>query len=364
MILWQSIRLPKMFRSSHPFERPFRFVAAIVAAGCALANSAPGQVTSGQLSANCAAYASVPLPAAASDVSVPKAFPACASYRSYRGIGRPANYDEARACAWQERAAQKANLAQNPKEPTAWFVGGPLILADIYFNGAGVQRNVPLAMRFACEADKGMVALALDGVAKWNGSHSAQRPFEFCDYASTTLTMSFCSEYASEIADDRRNRYYVSLKASMTADQRAAFDKLLAAEHAYITTHAFEVDQGGSIRGIRTLNSQGILEDLFRAEVVHFERKEWPALSACQIATADEVLQREYEEKLQQLGKQSQEDIEGGAVTAEGLSKAEKAWGAYREAWVGFARARYPAAADAIGAQITLDRYRLVKTIG
>ena len=204
----------------------------------------------------------MPLPAEAKKVPAPKTSPACASYRSYRGIGRPVNYSEARACAWQERLAQGADLGQNEQEPTAWVVGGSLILADIYFNGAGVKRNIPLAIRLACESDEGTAKLALGEIAKLDGSPRAHGLFEFCDYASTTFSMNFCSDYASEIEDDRRNRYYNSLKSSMTSEQQAAFDKLLAAQNAYIQAHASEVDQGGTIRVIRTIGSQGILEDL------------------------------------------------------------------------------------------------------
>ena len=123
-----------------------------------------------RLPADCSAYASIPLPAEAENALAPKTPPACASYRSYRGIGRPVNYSKARACAWQERLAQQADLGQNQKEPTAWVVGGSLILADIYFNGAGVKRNIPLAMRFACESEEGMAKLALPDIAKLNGS--------------------------------------------------------------------------------------------------------------------------------------------------------------------------------------------------
>src|SRR4051794_4416172 len=72
-----------------------------------------------QSPASCSTYASVPLPADAIEAPVPKIPPACASYRSYAGIGRPVNYSEARACAWQERLAQKAGLEQNDEAPLA-----------------------------------------------------------------------------------------------------------------------------------------------------------------------------------------------------------------------------------------------------
>ena len=296
-------------------------------------------------------------------VPVPKTPPACASYRSYRGLGRPVNYSEARACAWQERFAQEANLGQNQEEPTAWVVGGSFILADIYFNGAGVKRNVPLAMRFACESEEGMARLAMPDIAKLNGSLRIPGPFEFCDFAASTITMNFCSSYSSEIGNDRRNRYYNSLKSSMTPEQGTAFGKLLAAENAYIKAHASEVDQGGTIRGIRTIGSQSILDNLFHTEVVHFERKKWPALSDNQIAIADSSLRREYEKKLQQLRTRPKEENYEGAVTADHLSSVEATWETYRDAWVAFARLRYPPAVNAIRAEITLDRYRLLKTI-
>lgn len=352
-----------MFRARHLTSQLFGLATAILVGNCVLATVAVGQNTSAELTADCSAYASIPLPAEAEKAPVPKTPPACASYRSYRGIGRRVNYTEARECAWQERLAQKADLGQNQEEPTAWIVGGSLILADIYFNGSGVKRNIPLAMRFACESEERMATLALPDIAKLNGSPGAHGPFEFCDYAATTFTMNFCSSYASEISDDRRNRYYNSLKPSMTREQQAAFEKLLAAENAYIKAHASEVDKGGTIRVIRTIGSQGILKDLFHTEIVHFERQKWPVLSDHQITMADALLHREYVKKLQQLRTQTKESIDEGAVTAGHLSSVEETWETYRDAWVAFARLRYTAAAALIRAEITLDRYRLLRTI-
>src|SRR6185312_12713833 len=144
---------------------------------------------------------------------------------------------EARACAWKERAAQQAGLSQNGKEPTAWVVGGSLILADMYYNGAGVKKDVPLAMRFACEGDQQMAHAAIDDLQKPEEQAPDDGPFEFCDYAMTTFTMDFCTNYESEITDDRRRRFYNSSKKSMTREQVQAFDTLLAAKNRYIEQH-------------------------------------------------------------------------------------------------------------------------------
>lgn len=327
-----------------------------------LGTAAFAQSTSAAQAAECSTYASIPLPAEAAGAAVPKTPPDCASYRSYRGIGRPVNYSEARACAWQERIAQEAGLGQNPKEPIAWVVGGSLILADIYVNGAGVKRNIPLAMRLACESEGNIAKLAAPDLDKLNGSPPAHRPFEFCQYAMTTFMMNFCSAYASQIDDQRRERYFDSLKSSMTPDQRSAFEKLLSAEDEYVEAHASEVDQGGTIRGIRTARSQAILQDLFRSGVAHFERKRWPALSAEEARLAEVWLNREYEHKLQQLRTHVNESDEA-ALTADQLAGVERTWQEYHDAWVAFARLRYPEAVDVIRSEITLERYRLLKTI-
>jgi Protein of unknown function (DUF1311). len=347
----------------HLYTQNFCIVITVLVTNFAVAFHACGQANSGELPADCSAYLSVPLPLEAEKAVVPKTPPACASYRSYRGIGRSLNYSEARTCAWKERLAQKADLGQNQNEPAAWVVGGSLILADIYLNGAGVKSNFPLAMRFACESEERMAMLALPEIKKLDGNHRAQGLFEFCDYAATTFSMNFCSGYASEIEDNRRIRYFNSLKSSLPQEQRTAFEKLLAAQNAYIEAHALEVYQGGTIRAIRTIGSQEILNNLFHTELVHFEHRKWPALSENQVAQADDALKREYKKKLQQAQTQTKEAIDDGVVTASHLSSAQEAWYTYREAWVTFARLRYPAAADAIRAQVTVDRYQLLKTL-
>ncbi len=352
------------FRQMSCAWQPLRFAASIILGVFSSVVAATGQSSPAELSTDCSAYASIPLPAEAAKIPIPEKPPDCASDRSYRGLGRPVNYAEARACAWQELLAKEPDPRQNPKGPTAWGVGGPLILADIYFNGAGVKRNIPLAMHFACEFEEATAMLALPEIMKLGGSRPVHGPFEFCDYAATTVTENFCGGYASAIEDDRRNRYFNSLESSMKSEQKAAFERLLAAQDAYVEAHAGEVSQAGTIRVMRTIGSQGILRNLFRAELVHFESGKWPTLTASQIASAYALVQREYEGKLEKLRAQTKEEIDEGEVTAENLSKVESTWEAYRDAWAAFARARYPEKANAIRAAITLDRYRLLKTIG
>ena len=73
------------------------------------------------------------------------------------------------------------------------------------------------------------------------------------------------------------------------------------------------------------------------------------------------MLDREFMKTLERLRKQTKDE---GAVTADHVSSVEETWEKYRDAWVAFARLRYPAKVAAIRAEIILDRYRLLKTIG
>lgn len=310
---------------------------------------------------DCATYQKTPLPAEAAAAPVPSSSPACASYRSYKGIGRPVDYAAARACAWQERLAQQANLGQAPKELTAWVVGGSLILADLYANGAGVPRNPALALRFACETDPHMASDFHEAMEKQTGKPA--RPLELCDSAQTTFMVNFCSDYQDQVAEQQRKHYFDNLKAKMTPPQQAAFDKLLQAHNAFLLVHVDEVDQGGTIRNIRTLGSQNILKKLFRNEVAKFLNGKWPAISPEQISAADAQMQDEYSRQRTALSHQTRQMLEAGAVSAEGLAKAQQSWQTYRDAWVAFAKTYDPAKADAVRAEITLDRYRYLKTI-
>ncbi len=57
------------------------------------------------------------------------------------------------------------------------------------------------------------------------------------------------------------------------------------------------------------------------------------------------------------------DELEDGAVSAEGLAKAQAVWERYRRAWDAFARLRYPEEAQRIEAEIDLERYRWLKTM-
>src|SRR5579859_5522602 len=122
-------------------------------------------------SPECKKYLATPLPAEATEIPAPKAWPNCNSYKLYSGIGTKVNYAAARRCAWAER------LAENPQIDAdnylASMVGGTSMLVTLYANGEGVPQNKPLALRLACED-----TLLEDGLKKIESLPAAPIPEE------------------------------------------------------------------------------------------------------------------------------------------------------------------------------------------
>ena len=314
----------------------------------------------------CSKVADLALPQEA-DIPKPAAFPACEAYKSYAGIGRPVNYAAARACAWKERAAQLAALPQNPKAATSWAIGGDLILIDLYTNGLGTPRNLPLALHLACEENSGIAGDAIDALDALDALSKAPQPtakqsskrFEVCDSAYSTLSMNFCGDYQSQVVEVQRNRAFARIAADWTAPQKSAFAKVRAAEEEYVKVHVGELDQGGTIHGMRDLGSMEIMRNNFLLDLRQFENG--TTARDQNAAAVESRMKKQYEENLAAARAPVSETESGTAVTAGSVTKTQAAWQRYRDAWLAFAALRYPSvSAAAFRAYFADQRYRLL----
>jgi len=307
----------------------------------------------------CKAASSVPLPAEAVSVR-PTEFPACEAYKSYAGIGRRVNYAAARSCAWKERAAQQAHLPQNSKVGTSWVIGGDLILVNLYANGLGVSRNLPLALHLACEENAGIAADAIGDLSKLAAATapSAKR-FDVCDSASTTFSMNFCGSYRSEITEERRKGAIRVLAARWTPEQRSAFANVETAEQRYVTTHNKELDQSGTIHTLKDLGSSEIMHNNFLLDLRRFERGDFP--KNVEAAASEERMRRQFEANLTATRQPTTAADSGTAVTEDGITEAQAAWEQYRNAWLAFVAVRYPSVpAAAFRAYFAEERHKLL----
>jgi hypothetical protein len=305
----------------------------------------------------CERYLQTMLPAEASLVAGPKSWPECDSPKLYSGIGVKTDKVAARKCAWTERLAIQASL--EPRFTVASVLGGSAMLSVLYANGEGVERNLPLALRFLCEAYPTRTAIQ-DLETRRNDPKAAPGAFDLCDDARDTFMIGFCAGRDSDIENEKRNQFFRKLSVGWPFEQRQALLALVEAEDTYSTAHAGgEIDKSGSGRAIWELDAEGELRERFKAALVACENGGLRGSSASELPRADLELNQLYRKAL--ASAKAGEDGYG-AVQPDGIRDAERAWLNYRDAWVTFARLRYPAiSAEAWLTLLTNDRVAILK---
>ncbi len=311
--------------------------------------------------AECAQYAQTPLPAEAASIIAPASWPDCNSYKLYSGIGTKVDVEAARRCAWSERSATKAGLT--PQYAIAGVLGGSAMLTVLYANGEGVAKNIPLALRFACEAGGAPAEIGgriehLESLAKHTVSPNEK--FKFCDDITSGFMQGFCESYYAEIADQRRTDALDRLSSKWPEPQRSAFATLEKAHQAYAKAHGSgEIDASGTSRAAQQISAEQSLRDSFLSALQIFEKGSLPNHTSVEAKQADAALNEAYRKAIS--------DAEAaksnyGAVQPEGIRTAERAWLAYRDAWISFAKLRYPTvSAESWLTLLTKDRIATIQ---
>ena len=289
-------------------------------------------------SPECKKYLATPLPAEATQIPAPKTWPNCNSYKLYSGIGTKVDYAAARKCAWAERLSRSSELETD--NYLAGQVGGTSMLVTLYANGEGVAQNKPLALRLACEDD-----LDKDGLKKIESLPasplSEKEKYDRCEFAYTTIEMNFCVVWDSEISQQRRNDALDAISSHWPADQKAAFTQLLTAKETYVEAHGDgETYLGGTIHTLRVFGVEADLRNKFLDAVKEFESGRLPKGTQSDFKRADTELNSTYRKALELAA--AQDDGDDGNIQPKGIRQAERAWLHYRDAWVAFAKLRYP----------------------
>jgi len=341
--------------------------AASVAPLVAQSGAAPSPVApspaDAQEQTRCQQSLRTPLPAEAYELVAPNAWPGCNSYRLYSGIGGGADYAAARHCAWIERLAFKAGL--KPQNSIAGAAGGAAMLAVLYANGEGVDRNLSLAGRFACEAGLGGSLKDLDALAANSGA--GQKKFKYCGEVRAPGLAGLCAEWNREIVawntelrDQARANPVDSLSAQWPTAQRDALLALSRAADAYSTAHAEgEVDLSRSGHATAETAAGRMLRERFVAALKACEQGRLPRGSAADSSSAEDAMNRIFPRAVAAAG--AGKPVHG-SVGPDGIRRAQQAWLAYRDAWLEFAKERYPASSrDAWVALLTNDRVAILE---
>ncbi|HEX8655722.1 MAG TPA: lysozyme inhibitor LprI family protein [Allosphingosinicella sp.] len=273
----------------------------------------------------------------------------CSSEALYYGIGRPADPEQARLCAFTE-------AAEGADHPFA----GRAMLMTIYANGVGARRDLEVAIHLACGLDgapaesHGRVShLAELRAQGWSGSD-----FHYCDDITSGISGGVCAGHRAQIDGARRDAELARLLSGWTAAEREAFAPLRQAFEAYVEAHAEgEVDMSGTLRNALYVSAQEALRTEFIAMLRHLEARTAPVSSAAQYRAADADLNLAYRESLRAV-----QGEPTGTVTAVGIRDAQRAWLRYRDAFVAFAAVKSPRLPrDSVAAWLTRHRTALLR---
>ena len=286
------------------------------------------------------------------DAATAAALKGCDSEALYYGIGMPSDPERARQCAFVEAEAAEEGVIQYP-------FSGRAMLMTIYANGRGAARDLDVAAHLACRID-GAPAEShgrVTHLAERKAAGAAAEEFHFCDDVTSGLAMGWCAHHAGRIQDAARAEELARISAGWTQAEKAAFARLERAHDSYAEAHADgEVDMSGTMRGVFWSSARQALSDELLDLVGQLSNGAGPGATAAQHRAADATLNAAYRERLAGF------DGEGyGTVTKDGVRTAQRAWLAYRDAFLAFAAVKNPRASrDGIAAWLTRRRTALL----
>jgi uncharacterized protein YecT (DUF1311 family) len=287
--------------------------------------------------AQCAELSKVELPVA--DMPKPAdrtSLQGCDSSKLYYGAGAAPDYRGARLCAYMEREGE-----EQPE------IGGAAVLMMIYANGRGIERDIDLARRFACETDGAPAELEgrlehLTDIAELDAS---EVEFDICDDITSGYMSGVCARLGAEAAALGRVQRMHTLQKSWPPGKRSAYAILRRTADAYFQSRLEgEVDISGSARGAFVIGEQESLEDGFLQHLLDFDAGRLPRGDAEALKRADAALNAAYAEAMKQAKPENPDDTFGmlGSVRPEGIRAAERLWIRYRDAWADFGTSQYP----------------------
>jgi hypothetical protein len=268
-----------------------------------------------------------------------KSLSGCRSQDFYFGLGTDKDPVKARKCAFAEIEHGANDLD----------IAGRSILAMIYANAQGVDRNMDLAIKFTCEV-KGSPADVAGNVhqlvrfkqAKYDGTG-----FSFCDHSSGRRLYEQCAALEDRFDKIKREARLAEITKSWSSKDKNAFAALRKAADSFFTDRvASEFD-----RATTQVQERAFLENDFIAKLEQLERGELPQFSPADLHKSEDKLKGDLA-KVQEKGSISQ-----GQITAQGVDKTERTWQAYKEAWIVFGKKKYPkVSAISWSAWLTADR--------
>jgi uncharacterized protein YecT (DUF1311 family) len=290
----------------------------------------------------------------------------CDPYKLYYGIGQSADPENARLCvyhAWEN--SNKASIFSNEDESSVFSNEDILIM--IYTNGVGAKRNLPFAIKLACNyfwapAERENRVIHLNELMKqdWQGTD-----FSICDDHTSSYMSGECSGHRANLGAEKRKEEHNEIVSTWLESEKARYQESYltlrnAASKYFDKRSSLEIDGTGTLRATLSIAEEEALKesDLKLLQLINAGDLEVSSREAYEVA--DRNLNVVYQEI------QKNEDTEywywHGTVTKEGVKETQREWIHYRDSWVSFCQSVYPAiGANSIKTVLTRTRAEMLR---
>jgi uncharacterized protein YecT (DUF1311 family) len=252
----------------------------------------------------------------------------------------PAEWEQVRACA----------LATNNNA----------VLMMLYANGYGVARDTDKAIHYACSLEFIAKAEMEGRIAHLASGEDRGKPFDQCDDTTSGAMGGMCAELRE--SQDRRVRDARLERSAheLPAPSRSAFARLRLAADSYAKAGAGEEDmQGTAAADLAIQHEARLREEFMQAALAAIDGK-LPASSVVTFAESDRQLNQLYQSVMAAPSTEADwpDRIGGSTIAHADVRKAERAWLAYRDAFLAF-RASLPSGSDPVAIKTLLTSQRI-----
>lgn len=276
----------------------------------------------------------------------------CDSESLYYGIGRPKDFKKARECAFYEVVETPANL-----------FSGQVILMMIYANGEGVKQNIPLAEQLACEI--GGAPAEIEGRMEHLEDlklFPAKGRFDYCDDITSGRSAGECSAHHDRSASVDRKSKLKMLMSKWTSAEKIAFNPLQKASAKFTEDRSSqEVDMTGTMRSAFVIREEAIQESDFIESLEKLEKGKAPHYSPAEMEK-EKIRLKTALERVRSAPEAA--TALWGTVNKENIALTQASWNQYRDAWVQFAKVKYPKeTSENISTWFTKKRAHMLESI-
>jgi len=225
------------------------------------------------------------------------------------------------------------------------------ILTMIYANGKGIQRDLSIAIYFACllEATPHEFEKRVKHLNYMKNGKLFKKEFDFCDDAISRDTVLICMDLDKKLNDSKQEKNLNALIAKWSLEEKYLYKNLQKASVDYFESRIEnEMEMSGSgaveisIMENINLNNRMIdhMKKINQCDIPHWSNKQYKE--------ADNKLNYLYNK----LKKIDFSDVVG--IKMDGIKKTEKSWLKYRDSWVLFGHKKCP--------DVSIDSWKMIIT--